>query len=300
MRTKRTLQAALVSGVLLSGGLTAATFAQTDHTNHPPEPAQADQSLAEQLTELRAKVVRLEAALEQNHRQAAMKPDMPMEMDGMGRGGMNRDGMNEMKPMSGGGMSSMGMGGMKMDGMDMDGMGAGASGGMKMDGMGMSMDSDAAGGMSMMGMMKGMDKMGGSQSATAQSALPGFPGASHLYHIGATSFFLDHDAHIELTTDQRAALNQIKQKTELAQNTAGRKIEEAEQQLWELTASDEPDVTKIETKVREIESLRGDRRLGYIRAVGEAAKVLTDEQRKALVGQASAPAPAEADPAHDH
>lgn len=280
MKTKRLLQTALLSGALLSGGLTATTLAQSDHATHPPEQAQTDQSMADQFAELRSKVARLEAALEQNHRKPAMKADMPMQKDGMKMGGMKDMKEMKMKPMSGGDKSSMGMGGMKKDGM---GMG-----------------SDASDGMKMMGMMKGKKMMGGSQSATAQSALPGFPGASHIYHIGAASFFLDHDEHIKLTTDQRTALNQINQKSELAQNTADRKVEEAEQQLWELTASDKPDATKIEKKVREIESLRGDRRLGFIRSVGEAAKVLTDDQRKTLVGQASENAPAEADPAQDH
>ena len=66
---------------------------------------------------------------------------------------------------------------------------------------------------------------------------------------------------------------------------ARRGIEGAEQELWTLTASDEPDAAKIEAKVREVEKLRGDQRLGFIRAVGEAAKVLTEEQRKSLLGQ---------------
>jgi Spy/CpxP family protein refolding chaperone len=67
-----------------------------------------------------------------------------------------------------------------------------------------------------------------------------------------------------------------------------RKVEEAEQELWELTASDTPDAAAIEAKVREIEKLRGDQRMAFIRAVGEAAKQLTDEQRRALVGVAAA------------
>ncbi len=39
--------------------------------------------------------------------------------------------------------------------------------------------------------------------------------------------------------------------------------------------------------MKEIEKLRGDQRLAFIRAVGEAAKILTDEQRTALLGQAA-------------
>ena len=66
------------------------------------------------------------------------------------------------------------------------------------------------------------------------------------------------------------------------------KVEEAEQELWELTASDTPDADAVESKVREIEKLRGDQRLQFIRAVGEAAKVLSEEQRQVLVGAAGA------------
>jgi Spy/CpxP family protein refolding chaperone len=118
------------------------------------------------------------------------------------------------------------------------------------------------------------------------SALPGFPGASHIYHIGATDFFLDHPEHITLTAEQQRKLNGAKQKALTAKASAQRKIDEAEQQLWELTAADEPDAAQVQAKVQEIEKLRGEQRLAFIRAVGEAAKTLTDEQRQALLGNA--------------
>jgi Spy/CpxP family protein refolding chaperone len=143
---------------------------------------------------------------------------------------------------------------------------------------------DMMGMMGMMGMgtmgQKGMDKM---QMA---AALPGFPGASHIYHIGATGFFLDHPEHITLTTQQQIDLNHLKEKALLDKSTADRKVEQAEQELWMLTASDQPDAGKIEAKVQEIEKVRADQRLAFIRAVGEAAKVLTDEQRHVLLGLA--------------
>ena len=122
------------------------------------------------------------------------------------------------------------------------------------------------------------------------SALPGFPGASHLYHIGATDFFLDHSQHIALSTEQRAALNKVKEHSLLAKGTSERAIEQAEQELWTLTASDQPDASKIEIKIREIGTLMGDKRLEFIHCVGEATKLLTDEQRKILTGFAQ-PAP---------
>lgn len=88
----------------------------------------------------------------------------------------------------------------------------------------------------------------------SQSALPGFPGASHLYPVGATGFFLDHPEHIALSTEQSAALNRIKE------------------------------AAKIEGQIRAIEKLRGDQRMAFIRAVGAAAQVLTAEQRASLLG----------------
>ena len=149
--------------------------------------------------------------------------------------------------------------------------------------------------------MEKMDMMGKAPAAVMkESALPGFPGASHLYHIGSTGFFLDHSEHITLTAEQQKSLNQLKQDSALAEDTAKRKIDQAEQELWQLTGTDQPDAGKIEAKISEINKLRGDERLGFIRSVGEAAKVLTDEQRKSLAGvgpPAPAPAPAAATPA---
>ncbi len=147
-----------------------------------------------------------------------------------------------------------------------------------------------------MGMM-GMKSMGqGPAAARHDSALPGFPGASHLYHIGATGFFLDHPEHISLTTEQQAALNKIKEEALRAKSAADGALEEAEQQLGALTGSDQPDAAKIEAKVREISKLSADQRLAFIRAVGEAAKLLTGEQRKILTGFAT-PAPDNSIPA---
>lgn len=70
----------------------------------------------------------------------------------------------------------------------------------------------------------------------------------------------------------------------LERASVDRRVEEAEQQLWTLTAADSPDAGKIEAKVREIEKLRSDQRLNYIRAVGEAGRVLTAEQQASLLG----------------
>jgi Spy/CpxP family protein refolding chaperone len=226
----------------------------------------------------------------------AMKPDkmMGQMMQKMGEmmqmmGQMQGDGMSSMGGM---GKQQMGMGGPgmgMMGGPGMGGPGMGMMGGKGMGGVQINVEEKETIGMMGMGStgqggVRGMKGMGKMQET---AALPGFPGASHIYHIGATGFFLDHPNHIKLTTQQQTALNGLKEKALLEKSSSQRKIDEAEQELWTLTASDKPDATKIDAKVRDIEKLRGDQRLAFIRAVGDAAKVLTDEQRKALLGTAT-------------
>ena len=146
----------------------------------------------------------------------------------------------------------------------------------------------------MPGSARGMENM------PPRSRLPGFPGASHLYHVGATGFFLDHPEHITLSTEQQMALNRIKEKALLERSSSERRIDDAEQEIWLLTAADSPDAVKIEARVRSTEKLRADQRMAFIGSVGEAAKALTPEQRSALLGTKppmGTPAPAAAQPA---
>lgn len=162
-------------------------------------------------------------------------------------------------------------------------------GGSPSGGMGMGMCMECMGEcMGEMGGMGGASAPGGmpGMGAVPPNALPGFPGASHLYHVGADGFFLNHPQHIQLSTEQRTRLGRIREKALLDRATAQRKIEEAEQQLFVLTGSDQPDMRKIEAQARAIEELRVQRRLGYIRAVGEAAQILTDPQLRAVLGTA--------------
>ncbi len=180
------------------------------------------------------------------------------------------------------GMSTMG-GGMRMGG----GMQAGGG----MNGMGNMQGMQNMQGMEGMENMMGQMMPGMSSMNMPPSALPGFPGASHIYHIGATGFFLDHAEHIDLSADQQVGLNKIKEQALFSKSALDRQIEQAEQELATLTSSDQPDLKKIEAKVRDIAKLGSDQRIAFIKAVGEAAKLLTEEQRKVLTGFAS-PAPA--------
>jgi Spy/CpxP family protein refolding chaperone len=245
-------------------------------------PPPSDTALKRQVAELQAKTKQLEAAL------AAKGPSpAASQMPGMNTPAP------AMSPMTPGGSAPapmpMGdMGGMPLNPPDNKPMPGGGMGGM-MTGM-----------MGMMNQMMGMGSMPAGSAAmpaatagVPQSALPGFPGVSHLYHIGSTGFFLEHAQHIGLSTDQQAALAKLKEQALAAKVGNDRQIEQAEQEMATLTSADQPDATKIEAKVREIEKLRTDERLSFIRAVGEAAKLLTDDQRKVLTGamQTAAPSP---------
>lgn len=251
------------------------------HAQPKDKQSPGDQNLASQIGELHAKVAKLEAALAKG------------KMSGMGgAGGMGMMEDDKMMGSMGGKKKAMGKAGMGggMEDMDMDemksmgAMGGGKAGMGGKGGMGME-DMDMMEMMGMMGMAPktagGMKSMGKMQM---QAALPSFPGASHIYHIGATDFFLNHPEHIDLTAKQKGDLGRLKEKAVLAKTSAQRKIDEAEQELWTLTGADEPDAAKVEAKIQEIEKLRGDQRMALIRAVGAAAKLLTDEQRQALLG----------------
>lgn len=241
-------------------------------------------SLAAQLRELQSKVAALEVALAQRHQAAATHASQQggqttMSMHGMSSGQL-RNMQTMRRGMMGGSMGMIsrdmmsGINAMPLDGMEMTNI-------QGMLGMGMT----GRDGLTMMGRMRD------SSQGQMASSLPGFPGASHIYHIGAIGFFLDHLQHISLSAEQQVALNRIKEQTLLDQAASQRRLEEVEQELWTLTASDQPDAQRIESKVREIEKLQGDQRLAFIRAVGEAAKLLTDDQRTTLLGIGAAEQP---------
>ena len=137
-------------------------------------------------------------------------------------------------------------------------------------------------------------------AAPTAHAMPGSPGGAHLYHVGATGFFLDHAGTIALDATQTAALTAIRDTAMGEQAGVQRKIDQAEQDLWRLTDSGQPELAKVDGKVREIETLTGNQRIAFIRAVGQAAGILSPEQRAAVLADAAPGAqpmaPAEASP----
>ena len=267
----------MLSIVMLAISLTSASAIAAPS---PANETKGDAALKQQVAELQAKIKQLETALP-----AKSPPTMSPPMPGMKMipKMTPAPAMPGMTPGAGG---AMGMGDMKMGGMSKEPSGSGSMPGGGMTGM-----------MGMMNQMMGMSTMPAASPGMApsvpKSALPGFPGVSHLYHIGSTGFFLDHAEHISLTSDQQSALNKIKEQALTAKASADRQIEQAEEEMATLTSADQPDSAKIEVKVRDIEKLRTNERLAFIRAVGEAANLLTDDQRKILTGamQPAVPSP---------
>ncbi len=285
--------------VLLSSTVSAAPVPPqdpVDHKSHAEHVAKQEPSLAEQLADLKAKVAKLEAALHQNHQGRSQQPaqtgaaagGMAMGGNQQGMGGMGMGGM--MKGMGGMGMGTggmmKGMGG--MGGMNMNATGSVSGMQASPDGSSMSMGAMGGMGMGQMKRMRMMGSMGRAQTpgrSAVLSALPGFPGASHIYHIGASSHFLEYADALGLSRDQHKQLSELHERSELQQNDLERALEQLEQELWVLTSEGEPDVAAVSGKVREIATKNAEMRLEFIRSVGEAAKALTDAQRKALVGE---------------
>lgn len=277
--------------LLLSGGLTVAVLeaqAQKSSVQHAGAQAPEPRALAEQLQQLQQQVATLKALIQ---KQNTKQRNRDMGSGGTMRGGgamPMMDDQGEMGGMSSGGSSGMGMSMMDDEG-EMAGMSSGGGGGMgMMEGEMSGMSSGGNMKMCCMGEMGGM--MGGMKSSGmggmkgSPSTMPGQPGASHLYHIGSTGFFLDHDKHLSLTPEQKTTLNRLKEKALLDRATQQRRIDQAEQDLYLLTGADQPDAAKIQAKVAEIEKLRADQRMNFIRAVGEATNVLTHDQHRALLG----------------
>ena len=293
----KTAGAACLKPAVFGLGMFLVSVAMPSLAQTPPKPppqhemaGTVDQNkmMADQIAELRAQVASLQAAQQgMTGKNSGSKPAMKMGSGkpmGMGMGMMGDKGeMGGMPPPAGA---------MKDDQGEMSGM-AGMSGGAMPN-----TAPAAAMGMCCMGGMGGMSGGGrGGMSNNAapppggmpgmnapMSAMPAQPGASHLYHIGSTGFFLNHVQHITLTQDQTMTLNRIKEKAMLDRASMQRQVDQAEQDLYALTGADQPDASKMQAKIAGIEKLRGDQRMNFIRAVGEASKVLTHEQHLVLVG----------------
>ena len=255
---KSPLMPLLFAATLFATPVLAQNYRDIEQSEPETQEVRENADAVRELAALRGQVAQLEVSLLLAHRSVSSSSDSTAAYASEKQNAMGR--MGEL-----GGKRQMGM--------------------TAMGGMGPS-DANRMGGMrSMMGMSpKAKDVDGTTDAMEVRSNLPGFPGASHIYHIGATGFFLDHSEHIGLTLEQQTRLNEKKQEIILAQSDYDRRIEGLEEVLWSLTAASTPDINRIETEVRAIGALRAEKRLAFIRAVGEAAQILTVEQRQTLAG----------------
>ncbi len=104
------------------------------------------------------------------------------------------------------------------------------------------------------------------------SAVPRIPGASHLYHMGAKGFFLNHAERIDLSDEQKQELNRIRERAVLERAKRRAEIKSMELDVWQLTGLDKPNMSDIEAKIRSLEKARYDTRLNYLREVERAIR----------------------------
>ena len=288
------------TGILMFSG-SMIVLGQGPSTPQPPRPtvdaAQQNNLLLDQIAALRGQVAKLQADTEQApYRQksgAKTGANMGMMNDKGGPGGMPartampgaatamKDDQEAMGGMPSGTQSPAPGAPAAAMGMCCKGNGSGTS---SSGSGGMSGKAQPAGGMA--GMSGGAQPAAGGMVAMSgpPSAMPGQPGTSHLYHIGSTGFFLNHSQHITLTQDQVMTLSLLKEKSMLGRVLMQQQMDQAEQEIYAMTSADQPDTSKIQAKVAQIEKLRGEERMNFIRAVGEATHVLSHAQYLALMG----------------
>ncbi|MGH7419186.1 MAG: Spy/CpxP family protein refolding chaperone, partial [Candidatus Rokuibacteriota bacterium] len=96
------------------------------------------------------------------------------------------------------------------------------------------------------------------------------------------SLALQNRDQLGLTADQVAQLESLRAEFQKEAIRRGADIQVAEMELGELLAGDSSDLGKVEAKLRQIEALRTDLRLGRIKTLEKGKALLTPEQRKKL------------------
>jgi Spy/CpxP family protein refolding chaperone len=121
-------------------------------------------------------------------------------------------------------------------------------------------------------MQSGRDGMGG-----MMGRMMGDPAERPLITI-----MLHHRTELGLSADQASRLETLRGDFAREAIRRGADIRIAELDLATLLEQDPVDLTKVETKVREVAQLRADLRIARLRAVEQGKAVLTPEQRTRL------------------
>src|SRR5262245_36327524 len=96
------------------------------------------------------------------------------------------------------------------------------------------------------------------------------------------TIMLHHRAELGLSADQVSRLETLRDDFTREAIRRGADIRIAELDLAALLEKDPVDLTKVETKVREVAQLRADLRIARLRTVEQGKAVLTPEQRTRL------------------
>lgn len=96
------------------------------------------------------------------------------------------------------------------------------------------------------------------------------------------SYMLSHREELKLTPEQVKKLEGLRSDFERDARKNQDDLRAAEKSLDDLTRSDSVDLKQAEAKIREVERLRADQRIGRIRAVEQGKSILSQEQRDRL------------------
>lgn len=96
------------------------------------------------------------------------------------------------------------------------------------------------------------------------------------------SYMLSHREELKLTPEQVKKLEGLRSDFERDARKNQDDLRAAEKSLDDLTRSDSVDLKQAEAKIREVERLRADQRIGRIRAVEQGKSMLSEEQRDRL------------------
>ncbi len=129
-------------------------------------------------------------------------------------------------------------------------------------------------------------------SASASAGLPPAIGAPRIYHLAGNTFFLDRSSAAALTREQHLQLMALKEHAATSYASAQHDIDQRERALWVLLDSETPDIAMIEATVGEISRLVGQQRVAFIRTVGGAVGLLSNEQRIAIASRGAPMKPA--------
>jgi Spy/CpxP family protein refolding chaperone len=96
------------------------------------------------------------------------------------------------------------------------------------------------------------------------------------------SFMLSNQDKLQLSSSQVQTLEKLRNDFRRQSIRLDADLKVAEMDLAQLLDSDSADMGKVESKVREIEKLKGDLRLARLRAIEEGKRILSQEQRVKL------------------